>query len=119
MCGIAMKYNIDGTAVNEDIFNMYVDQRNRGKEGFGVFDVSEMNLVKNSNEDKMISWLSKYDSNFLVFHHRFPTSTLNTKRTAHPISTKGYFGNTQYVMVHNGIIYNDDDLHKAHTELGI
>lgn len=52
-------------------------------------------------------------------HHRFPTSTINVKRAAHPFTTKDYFGDTQYILVHNGHITNSDKLFEKHQELGI
>lgn len=119
MCGIVVKRNFDGTPVNEAIFDQYFAQRARGIEGFGLFDGEYLNMVKSVTEEKILKWLSKYDSDFIMFHHRFPTSTANVKRAAHPISTKDYFGDTQYIMVHNGMIRNDDKLFEKHAELGI
>lgn len=54
-----------------------------------------------------------------MFHHRFPTSTINVAQAAHPLRTKRYFGNTEYVMVHNGIIRNTSELFVKHSEKGI
>lgn len=76
-------------------------------------------MVHASKEDAILKWLVKYDSNLLLMHHRFPTSTINVKRAAHPFSTKKYFGKTEYILVHNGHISNSDDLFCDHQELGI
>lgn len=119
MCGIAAKLNFDGSPVNEAIFDQYVAQKHRGSEGFGLYDAQEMHLIRTASEEKIVKWLGRYDSNFIVFHHRFPTSTINVARAAHPMSTGKYFGDKQYIMVHNGIIKNSDKLFVAHQELGI
>lgn len=101
------------------MLQQYDDQRHRGTQGFGLFDGQEMNMVKEANEDKILNWLCKYDSNLILFHHRFPTSTINVKRAAHPFTTKDFFGDTQYITVHNGVIYNKHTLKAKHDKLGI
>lgn len=116
MCGLIYKHNLNGDPVNNDIMQQFDKQRSRGVEGFGIYDGSTNHIIKASKEDAILKWLVKYDSNMLLFHHRYPTSTKNTKRTAHPFSTKQFFGDTQYVLVHNGAISNHKDLHKEHTE---
>lgn len=57
-------------------------------------------------------------SSEILFHHRFPTSTANVRNACHPFSTKDYFENN-YVLVHNGVLHNEDKLKKEHEELGI
>lgn len=84
-----------------------------------MFDGQEMHMIKAAKEDKILKWLVKYNSNLIMFHHRFPTSTVNVARAAHPMSTRKYFGDTQYVMVHNGVIRNAKTLFGDHQELGI
>lgn len=119
MCGIVLKHNFDGSPVNEEIFDQFAAQRNRGTQGFGLFDGQEMNIVRSTTENKILKWLAKYDSNLIMFHHRFPTSTINVKRAAHPLSTGDYFGDVQYVMVHNGVISNSNTLNTGHVAQGI
>lgn len=123
MCGILYNHNLLGKPVNNDILQQFDKQRARGTQGFGLFDGEFMHMVKSASEDKILNWLCKYDSSLILFHHRFPTSTVNVKRAAHPISTKAYFdskaGKTQYVMVHNGVIRNANDLFGDHQERGI
>lgn len=94
-------------------------QRARGTQGFGLFDGQFGNIVRKAKEDGILKWLVGHDSNLIMFHHRFPTSTVNVARAAHPHSTKDYFGDTQYIMVHNGVIRNPDDLWVEHQEQGI
>lgn len=76
-------------------------------------------MVKEANEEQILKWLVKYDSNMILFHHRRPTSTVNVKRAAHPFSTKDYFGDNQYILVHNGHVSNAYELQEEHEKLGI
>lgn len=55
----------------------------------------------------------------ILFHHRFPTSTENVQNACHPFSTKSYFGDTQFVMIHNGWLENGYELATEHEALGI
>lgn len=119
MCGIAYGHNFDGSPVNNDILQQFDLQRHRGLEGFGLFDGQEMHMVHAAKEDRILRWLVKYDSNLILFHHRNPTSTINIKRTAHPFTTHKYFGDTQYILVHNGHINNSKILRTEHEKLGI
>lgn len=119
MCGIAYKHNLLGLPVNNDILQQFDAQRSRGTEGFGYFDGQEMNMFKAANENKILKALVKYNSSLILFHHRRPTSTINVKRAAHPFSTKDYFGDTQYILVHNGHVSNSYSLQHKHAEAGI
>jgi hypothetical protein len=119
MCGIVYAHDFKGRPVNNGVLNQYDKQKHRGQEGFGLFDGQETHIKKHSKEDGILKWLVKYPSNLLLFHHRYPTSTINVKRAAHPFSTKDYFGDNQYVLVHNGSIRNAEELFCDHQELGI
>lgn len=122
MCGIVVQANLglkSHTPVNSDVRAQFFKQSGRGRQGFGLFDLQHMKLVRESKEEKILKWLSKKDSNFIMFHHRFPTSTINVAQAAHPFSTHDYFGDVQYIMVHNGIIRNADELWTQHQQLGI
>lgn len=117
MCGILYKHNLDGSPVNEAILNQFDKQRARGVEGFGIYD--GQHIVKATTEDKILDWLCKKDSPLLLMHHRYPTSTPNTKATAHPFTTGNFFGKTQYILVHNGCIDNALERRAEHVGLGI
>lgn len=119
MCGIVYMEDFLGRPVNRGILKQYEAQKQRGTEGFGLFDGKMMNIVKATREKKIKRWLKRYQSNLIMFHHRYPTSTANVKRAAHPFSTGEYFGDTTYVLVHNGVIRNAEDLFCDHQELGI
>lgn len=111
--------SLNGSPVNNLVWEQYQKQKARGTEGFGVFD--GRHTVKAALEKRMKRWFKrgKNDTDLLLFHHRYPTSTINVKRAAHPFNTGDYFGATKYVLVHNGVIRNPDDVKKGHDELGI
>lgn len=54
----------------------------------------------------------------ILFHHRMPTSTDNVRNACHPFSTKEHFEHN-YVGVHNGVLWNEDELRKQHERMGI
>ena len=78
-----------------------------------------MNIAKESQENGILKFLCKRDSNLLMFHHRFPTSTINVAKAAHPHSSGNFFGDRQYILVHNGVIRNASELFVKHQQLGI
>lgn len=119
MCGLAYKHSFDGSPVNEWVFDTYTAQRDRGHDGFGLFN--GVHLVHAAMEERIINWLSKgtNKSSLLMFHHRWPTSTINVKKAAHPFTTRKYFGDSEYVMVHNGVIRNSLSRHTEHKKSGI
>lgn len=47
-----------------------------------------------------------------------PTSTINVRNACHPFST-GDIYETEYILIHNGMISNDVELANAHDKLGI
>lgn len=119
MCGIIYAQNFNGQPVNVNVFDQYVSQRSRGHEGFGLFNGKH--LVHAAQEERIINWLvkPKNDSDMLLFHHRFPTSTINVKKAAHPFTSKKRYGDTEYVMIHNGVITNAKELRQEHEAKGI
>lgn len=119
MCGIVYAHSFEGKPVNNGILQQYDKQKHRGQQGFGIFDGQGMHMVHAAKEERILNWLVKYDSNLLLMHHRFPTSTINVKKAAHPFSTKSYFGKNEYILVHNGSIRNTDELYEAHYKQGI
>lgn len=110
--------SFDGSAVNKTVWEQFDKQRNRGVQGFGFFNGKF--TIKSATEKRIRSKLlsgKKNQSDLLLFHHRFPTSTENVKRAAHPFNTGSYFGNVRYVLVHNGVIRNAKDIRDKHIKL--
>lgn len=84
-----------------------------------MFDGQHRKMFKSAKEEEIINYLCEHDSDLLMFHHRYPTSTINVAQAAHPLRTRNYFGNTEYIMVHNGIIRNPNALFPRHSDIGI
>jgi hypothetical protein len=105
--------------VNNLVWKQYKEQDHRGTQGFGVFDGHFTH--KAAMEKRMRRWFRKpqNESDMILFHHRFPTSTINTKQTAHPFNTSDFFGDVRYVLVHNGVIRNSHELKTKHEAMGI
>jgi predicted glutamine amidotransferase len=119
MCGLVYGHSLDKRPVNNYILEQYKKQRSRGTEGFGVFDGQFNHLIHHPSEKGIKRWLKRYQSNILMFHHRNPTSTINVRRACHPFSTGDYFGDNEYILIHNGYIWNADDRFVDHQEMGI
>lgn len=118
MCGIVYSKSFIGKPVNKTIVQRYLDQRDRGTEGFGFYIPDGNRLTHNIREGRILTLLNRRRSDEILFHHRFPTSTLNVRNGCHPYSTKEYFDNN-YILVHNGTLVNDDLLKAEHEKLGI
>lgn len=119
MCGIVYMQDFNGNPVNNFILNQFDDQRHRGTQGFGIYDGSHDNIITTPKENGILKWLVKYDSPLLLMHHRYPTSTINVKRAAHPFATRKFFGDNEYILVHNGSVSNARELKEEHEKLGI
>ena len=93
-------------------------QRNRGTQGFGLFDNQTGNLVRHTQEKPILRYIKKNPSSDILFHHRIPTSTINIKNACHPFSTGDRY-KTNYILIHNGWITNDIELFQEHSKNGI
>jgi predicted glutamine amidotransferase len=119
MCGIVYYKSFNHSRVNKRILKQYKKQAHRGQQGFGFYLPQTNRLTHHPAEDRIQALLKRVKDSEVLFHHRFPTSTANVKNACHPFSTKDFFGNRQFVMVHNGWLTNDYDLEAAHDKLGI
>lgn len=120
MCGLVYaKSTKPGHSVNKAVISAFNHQRSRGTEGFGLYDGQYKHIIKSTTEKNIKKFLLRKPSTEILFHHRNPTSTPNVKNAAHPFSTKKMFGKTEYILIHNGIIYNADALAEKHAEFGV
>ena len=101
MCGIIYAESFQNLSVNNVIKNQYENQKTRGQQGFGLYDVDRNHLVRSTTEHGIMKYLKKNLSKQILFHHRWPTSTDNVKNACHPFSTGDHF-KTNYVLVHTG-----------------
>lgn len=117
MCGLLYIHDRTGKPVNHKLLMRYDEQKKRGREGFGLYD--GYRIVRSTKEQKMLKFLKRKGTDFALFHHRLPTSTPNVKQAAHPFSTKDYFGDNQYILIHNGKIRNAERRKAVHEAMGI
>lgn len=120
MCGIVGAFS-KTEDVNEFILNQYEDQEHRGSKGFGAVFIKEDNTfdVKRATEPiKALIDLNLNPSRMVLFHHRFPTSSANKINQTHPILVENGSLKNDYLVIHNGVLSNDDQLLKEHEELG-
>lgn len=118
MCGIVYSKNFTGKPVARTIKKRYKGQRSRGFEGFGFYVPETNRLTHNPRERRTMRLLKRERASEILFHHRYPTSTINVRNACHPFSTKDYFEHN-YVGVHNGVLWNEDILRQLHKEKGI
>lgn len=119
MCGIVYYKSFDHTKVNRQVLRQYKRQRSRGSDGFGFYLPKQDRMTHAPQEHRIKRLLRRSPDTEILFHHRFPTSTDNVRNACHPFSTKDVFGDTQYIMVHNGWLTNAGRLKLDHEALGI
>jgi predicted glutamine amidotransferase len=122
MCGIVYVWRKDATPAAKKVLKRYHKQRGRGTDGFGYVAVGDTHIVEEyeryMTEQDASKALLESQSKHILFHHRYPTSTVNVPETAHPIFVRNGELKHSYYVVHNGVINNARELKKKHTELG-
>lgn len=121
MCGIVWARSLkENKPVNDRIWQMYKDQSERGKQGFGfvLFDDKGIKVERAEFEDGIRKKLFTTKSSEILFHHRYPTSTPNIEEATHPITVTHKSFKHDYYVVHNGVITNEDMLKEKHDTLG-
>jgi glucosamine 6-phosphate synthetase-like amidotransferase/phosphosugar isomerase protein len=116
MCGIVYRKSFIDHNVAQDVLHMYKNQRSRGTEGFGFYIPKTNKLKHETIEKNMVRLLKKTSTTEMLFHHRMPTSTDNVMNACHPFRV--VVDNTEYVVVHNGYLFNEDNLKDKHEKLG-
>ena len=123
MCGIIL--GIDRTEkapkVNDWIIDQYEEQFSRGTKGFGIIDISPDNKVKVVRATEPVKFMLDIRDNpsqAMIIHHRTPTSTDNKLRQTHPMVVDNGSLKYKYLVVHNGVIYNEDEVKLSHEALG-
>ena len=112
ICGISGLYknnNLD--KVDKNLFlNLMEKNSGRGDSAFGI--LSEYGLIKQTksfNKKIVKNILYNLDTKFLLGHIRAPTEgTNNIIKNTHPFVTKNF------ILAHNGIIYNWKELNKKY-----
>lgn len=115
MCGIITAIQYDKRFdVKAKVLEQYEDQKGRGQDGFGFVAVSDEGITysRSTNEKAIRAELDKVnDPWLLMFHHRIPTSSINSVPGNHPIFIHNKANLThKYFLIHNGHINNSDEL---------
>lgn len=121
MCGlIGVISRKGGEDTKEAVLEQYERQYNRGVKGFGLIEVNKSSYrVRRATEPvKALLDIARSESNILLFHHRQPTSTDNTLEQTHPIFVSCKELEHDYLVQHNGVIYNSDERKTEHEKLG-
>lgn len=121
MCGLAFVATKKQKQTGKRVYDLYAKQKSRGKDGFGYITIQDGKLTgvhRALNEDSIKETIFNETAEMILFHHRFPTSTPNTKGTTHPIFVSNDELEYDYYVMHNGVISNHKVLHDKHVELG-
>ena len=127
MCGlIAHISNKNPEYTRETVLNQYERQHERGSRGFGLISISKPKkkepavcTIKRATEPvKALLDIHMSSAPIMLFHHRFPTSTDNTLEQTHPIRIAGGDLEFDWLVQHNGVIQNPEEMKKKHEALG-
>lgn len=122
MCGIIGGFDTRPKAsVNEWVINQFEDQHDRGTKGFGLIgwnSQSQVNVKRACEPAKFMFDLHARQWPMLIAHHRQPTASDNLLSQTHPILVSNDCLEFDYLVVHNGVISNDDELKAKHEALG-
>jgi len=119
MCGIIGYISkLDKPDTGKRIIEQYQDQFDRGVKGFGVMSLTQQRFkIERATEPIKALLDTKFlTSKIAIFHHRQPTSTDNKLAQTHPIKVSHDELDSDYYVIHNGIISNSDDLFEKHTD---
>ncbi len=118
MCGVIGAFVADKENIKEDITAIYTEQKTRGSDGFGIGIKKPGGLLlrqrtKTSEEIfKDDIWNKIEQGDYVLFHHRQPTSTPNHELCNHPISNE----DGSLLLIHNGVLSKDNLIGKHKFE---
>lgn len=100
------------------LIQQYQRQFERGTKGFGIITINKnkFNILRATEPTKALLDLHFSKNPIILFHHRMPTSTDNTLEQTHPIFISHKKLTFDWLIMHNGIIYNDKERKKIHEE---
>ena len=115
MCGIIglITNNIDSINITYKIYELLFNLQHRGQDSFGIvtYNNKTENVFCQKNQGLVDNNVEKIDfskSNMGIGHVRYPTHGNNTINEIQPFTC--YFNNIGISLVHNGNIYNVDDI---------
>ena len=122
MCGIIGGFHTgkDAPPVNEWALKTFEDQHERGMKGFGIVEWKQDSkpvVLRACEPAKFMFDIHAKQYPMMLVHHRTPTSTPNWMDQTHPIVVHDGSLAHDYLVVHNGVLRNEDELYKEHTEV--
>ena len=117
MCGVIGALVVNPRTIKSHIIQVYQEQKTRGQKGFGVgIRKPDGTLLRDRTEEyneilKSNIWDKIDVGDFIVYHHRTPTSTFNTPECNHPLMNE----DKTLMVIHNGCTMSDMKLKKNHT----
>lgn len=117
MCGILGVATTNSSLdVVRNLFDLFAEQQSRGINGAGICiaDKSKLWRFRSYSPYRLFAvynitfWNSIRSGDRVLVHHRYPTSTPNDPKFNHPIQNE----DGTVMVIHNGVIGNDDKLHK-------
>ena len=120
MCGIVFKTSRYHN-VNEDVGSLYENQISRGTRGYGIVKIRDnrtYSIQRSEIESIFINNLLHGDSKTILVHHRTPTSSKNEREQTHPMVIDSNKTKKKYIVVHNGIIYNQEECREQFEKEG-
>ncbi len=120
MCGIVLVKNNNGRKACRTVFKRYEQQSKRGTQGYGAVTVSNgiVQKVYRSRDVNGIRDIYQDPAETILFHHRTPTSTPNYIECTHPIFVSNDKLDSDYLVVHNGVISNSHVLRLEFEKMG-
>ena len=115
MCGIVYCESRNGGSVQKAVLKRYRKQAHRGKQGFAFLPIRDKiigTIERAEGESEILEKLKNELADKILFHHRFPTSTINLAEVTHPICVKSDLLEYNYFVVHNGVLQNELELKK-------
>jgi predicted glutamine amidotransferase len=123
MCGIIGAFHTGPKKepVNEIALEQFEDQQDRGVKGFGIVKIQDdmAYKIERATEGYKFMWDIHHDPvKAMIVHHRQPTSSDNKIAQTHPIVVDNGSLKFKYLLVHNGICHNDEEIKLEHEKLG-
>jgi len=118
MCGIVYVKNLkDSKSVGVAVECLYNAQKDRGQNGFGFVGLNkkELDFQHYTQEEDCFKRIAKMQYDEVLFHHRFPTSTVNRIEACHPFKIE--MDKSKYYFIHNGVVSNSKELRAEHLSL--
>ena len=97
------------------------DQLSRGTEGFGAIFIDnkfKFKVERAVQETKILVDNYFNPCKMMILHHRTPSSSDNKINQTHPIVVEHESLKYNYLLIHNGIIKNGDELKEKHEKEG-